>query len=207
MNESLIQKDFRLRYKSFLITEKGLEVKHKSFLRSGEYLLPYENIGTRIYKDYKGIYGALYSSAILGSISALLYFTRNDSPLTDRSSYLFYFGLSITLLVIFLLTFKRQFYLVKFGNTDAIEFLQYKPSKAEVNLFIETLIITRNGYLLSKYGKTDFNLTYQQNYQNLAWLANNEVIDNTEFNNLANKLNVDMQQWQTNKMNFDFSIN
>ncbi|WP_316827935.1 hypothetical protein [Pedobacter miscanthi] len=207
MNESLVQKDFRLRYKSFLITENGLEVKHKSLLRSGEYLLPYENVGTRIYKDSRGIYGLLFSSAILGMISVLMYVLRNEGEDVKSSASLFYFGLSLILLILFLITYKQNFYLVKYGNVDPIEFLQHKPSKAEVNAFIETLITTRNEFLLNKYGKTNFSLSYQQNHQNLAWLSNNEVIDNTEFNNMVNKLNLEMQLKQPNKITFDFSLN
>lgn len=207
MNELLVQKDFRLRYKSFLITEKGLEVKHKSLLRSGEYLLPYENIGTRIYKDSKGIYGLLYSSAILGMISLLMYVLRNEGENIESSASLFYSGLSAILLVLFLITYKRNFYLVKYGNVDPIEFLQNKPSKTELNAFIEMLTIARNNFLLNKYGKTNLSLSYQQNHQNLAWLSNNEVIDNAEFNNMVNKLNLEMQEQQPNKMSFDFSLN
>eukprot|EP01012_Entosiphon_sulcatum_P026738 TRINITY_DN32231_c0_g1_i1.p1 TRINITY_DN32231_c0_g1~~TRINITY_DN32231_c0_g1_i1.p1 ORF type:complete len:208 (+),score=14.35 TRINITY_DN32231_c0_g1_i1:192-815(+) len=207
MNESLIQKDFRLRYKSFLITEKGLEVKHKSLLSSGEYLLPYENVGTRTYKDSRGIYGLLYSSAILGMISVLMYVLRNEGEDVESSASLFYLGLSAILFVLFLITYKRNFYLVKYGNVDPIEFLQHKPSKAEVNAFIETLKTTRNEFLLNKYGKTNLSLNYQQNHQNLAWLSNNEVINNEEFNNMVNKLNLEMQQQQPNKMSFDFSLN
>ncbi|WP_293307171.1 hypothetical protein [Pedobacter sp. UBA5917] len=206
MNESLVQKDFRLRYRSFIITEKGLEVKHKSLLRSGEYLLAYENVGTRTYTDNRGIYGLLFSSALLGLVSVLLYLLRNDGEGVDSSVYLLYSGISMILLILFLITYKRNFYLVKYGNADAIEFLQNRPSKAEVNIFIETLIITRNNFLLNKYGKTNFSLSYQQNHQNLVWLTNNEVIDNAEFNNMVNKLNFEMQQ-QPNKISFDFSLN
>lgn len=153
MNESIIQKDLRLRYKSFLITEKGLQVKHKSLLRSGEYLLAYENVGTRIYKDNKGIYGLLFSSTLLGLVSVLLYLLRHTGEGVDSSVYLFYFGISLILFILFLLTYKRTFYLVKYGNVEAIEFLQNKPSKAEVNAFIEVLKVTRNTFYLINMGK------------------------------------------------------
>lgn len=206
MNESLIQKDFRLRYKSFLITENGLEVKQKSLLSSSEYLITYENVGTRNYTDNRGIYGLLYSSAILGMISVLMYVLRNEGEDVESSASLFYSGLSAILFILFLVTYKRNFYLVKYGNVDPIEFLQHQPSKAEVNAFIETLKTTRNEFLLNKYGKTNFSLSYQQNHQNLAWLSNNEVINNQEFNKMVNKLNLEMQQ-QPNKISFDFSLN
>ncbi|QDW26391.1 hypothetical protein [Pedobacter sp. KBS0701] len=207
MNESIIQKDLRLRYKSFLITEKGLQVKHKSLLRSGEYLLAYENVGTRIYKDNKGIYGLLFSSTLLGLVSVLLYLLRHTGEGVDSSVYLFYFGISLILFILFLLTYKRTFYLVKYGNVEAIEFLQNKPSKAEVNAFIEVLKVTRNTFLLNKYGQINFSCTLEENYQNLVWLANNEVINNIEFNLMADKLNQEMQQQQPRKMTFDFSLN
>ena len=207
MNESIVQKDLRLRYKSFLITENGLQVKHKNLLRSGEYLLPYENVGTRIYKDNKGIYGLLFSSTLLGMVSVLLYLLRHDGEGVDSSVYLFYFGISLILFILFLLTYKRNFYLVKHGNVEAIEFLQNKPSKAEVNAFIEVLKVTRNTFLLNKYGKINFSCTLEENYQNLVWLANNEVINNIEFNHMVDTLNKKIQQQQPQRMTFDFSLN
>ncbi|KQM67375.1 hypothetical protein ASE74_07915 [Pedobacter sp. Leaf216] len=207
MNELLVQKDLRLRYKSFLITENGLQVKHKSLLRSGEYLLAYENVGTRIYKDNKGIYGLLFSSALVGLVSVLLYLLRNDGEGVDSSVYLFYFGISLILLLLYLLTYKRNFYLVKHGNVEAIEFLQHKPSKAAVNTFINVLIETRNTFLLNKYGQINFSCTREENYQNLVWLANNEVINNIEFNHMVDKLNQAMQQQQPHRITFDFSLN
>lgn len=207
MKESLVQKDLRFRYKSFLITEKGLQVKHKSLLRSGEYLLAYENVGTRIYKDNRGIYGLLFSSTLLGLVSVLLYLLRNDGEGIDSSVYLFYFGISLILLILFLLTYKQNFYLVKYGNVEAIDFLQNKPSKSEVNTFIDVLKATRNTFLLNKYGQLNFNFTREENYRNLVWLANNEVINNVEFNNMVNKLNLEMQPHNPDKINFDFSLN
>jgi len=207
MNETLVQRDFRLRYKSFIITEKGLQVKHKSLLRSGEYLLPYENVGTRTFQDNKGIYGLLLSSAILGMISVLLYLLRNEGEDIDSSASLFYFGLSIILLILFLVTYKRNFYLVKYGNVDAIEFLQHKPSKAEVHAFIETLKSTRNTFLFNKYAEVNFSFTHEENYKNLVWLANNEVINNIQFNDLADKLKAEMEQQKPNRITFDFSMN
>jgi len=206
MNESLVQKDFRFRYKSFLITENGLEVKQSSLLSSSEYLITYENVGVRTYKNNRGIYGLLFSSTILCMVSILLYLLRNDGDGVESSVYYFYFGLSVILLILFLITYKRNFYLVKHGNIDAIEFLQNKPSKAEVNTFIDTLKATRNTFLFHKYGQINFGFTREENYRNLVWLANNEVINNTEFNNMVNKLNLEMQQ-QPNKMSFDFSLN
>ena len=82
--------------------------------------------------------------------------------------------------------------MVKHGNVDAIEFFQNKPSKAEVNTFIDILKATRNIFLLNKYGQVNFGLTREENYRNLVWLANNEVINNVEFNNMVNKLNLEM---------------
>jgi hypothetical protein len=207
MNESLVQKDLRFRYKSFLITEKGLEVKQKSLLSASEYLIAYENIGIRTYKSNKGIYGLLFSSTILCMVSILLYLLRNDGEGVESSVYFFYFGLSMILLILFLITYKRNFYLVKHGNVDAIEFLQNKPSKAEVNTFIDILKATRNTFLLHKYGQINFGFTREENYRNLVWLANNEVINNVEFNNMVNKLNLEMQQQNPGKMNFDFNLN
>jgi hypothetical protein len=206
MNKSLIQKDLRFRYKSFLITENGLEVKQKGLLSSSEYLIAYENVGIRTYKSNKGIYGLLFSSTILCMVSILLYLLRNDGEGVESSVYFFYFGLSMILLILFLITYKRNFYLVKHGNVDAIEFLQNKPSKKEVNTFIDILKATRNTCLLNKYGQINFGFTREENYRNLVWLANNEVINNVEFNNMVNVLNLEMQQ-KPDKMNFDFSLN
>jgi hypothetical protein len=207
MNESLVQKDFRFRYKSFLITENGLEVKQRGLLSSSEYLIAYENIGIRTYKNNRGIYGLLFSSTILCMVSILLYLLRNDGDGVESSVYFFYFGLSMILLILFLITYKRNFYLVKHDNVDAIEFLQNKPSKAEVDTFIDTLKATRNTFLFHKYGQINFGFSREENYRNLVWLANNEVINNVEFNNMVNMLNLEMQQQHPNKMSFDFSLN
>lgn len=77
MNELLEQRDIRFRYKSFLITEDGLQIKEKTLLSSSEYLLAYEDIGVRTFKSDKGIYGLLLSSGISVLVSILLYLLRN----------------------------------------------------------------------------------------------------------------------------------
>lgn len=207
MNESLVQKDLRFRYKSFLITHNGLEVKEKSLISSSEHLILYENIGIRTYKSNKGIYGLLFSSAMLAMISLLLYLLKNEGEDVENLTSMFYLGLSLILLIIFAATYKRNFYLVKYGNTSAIEFLQNNPSKAEVDTFIDTLKSTRNTFLLNKYSQINFSLTHEENYQNLVWLANNEVINNMEFNILADKLKEEMQHQKIQKIDFNFSKN
>ncbi|WP_316851028.1 hypothetical protein [Pedobacter agri] len=204
MNELLEQKDIRFRYKSFLITENGLQIKEKTLFSSSEYLLAYEDIGVRTFKSNKGIYGLLFSSGILVILSILLYVLKNAGEDIEDSASLFYFGLSTILLMIFLITYKRNFYLIKHGNVAAIEFLQNNPSKNEVYSFIEDLKAARNNFLLNKYGKLNDRFTYEQNYRNIVWLANNDVIDNSEFNRLKNQLDEESQQ---QKIGFNFSQN
>lgn len=207
MDETLVQKDLRFRYKSFLITKHGLEVIQKSLFSSSEYMVAYENIGTRTYKDSRGIYGLLFSATIVGMISILMYVLKGEGEDIESSASLFYAGLSTILLIIFLITYKRNFYLVKYGNVNAIEFFHNKPSKKEVEAFIEVLKTTRNSFLLNKYGKIDFSLTYEENYRNLAWLSNNEVINNIEFNNLVDNLKEEMENQKPKKIDFYFNQN
>lgn len=111
------------------------------------------------------------------------------------------------MLIIFLITYKRNFYLVKYGNVDAVEFLQNNPSKDEVYSFIEILKATRNKFLLNKYGNLNYGFTYEQNYRNIVWLANNEVIDNSEFNSLKNQLDEETQRQKQQKIGFKFGQN
>ncbi|RDC56057.1 hypothetical protein DU508_10530 [Pedobacter chinensis] len=206
MNEILKQKTLNFNRNTFIITEIGLEVKRKNLFSSTEYLVAYEDLGVRVFKSNKGVFGFLISSGILVMLSILLYILKKDGEDIEDSASLFYLGLAAICFIVFILTYKRSFNLVKPGNVNAIEFLYNNPNKTELDAFIETLISTRNGFLSEKYGTLRSSFSYNDNYRNILWLLNNDVINKAEYDKRIDKLNAEMNR-KAQKIGFDFGIN
>ncbi len=181
MKKTFKQRDLFLNRKYFEISDKGLLVKEKGFTNRSEYFVEFDKIGTKRHKTTFGNIWWLIGGLFCLVISGPFYIDILNGTEEDLSTLVFFLMLGIVCLFVFFLTHKRSFYLLNPDNSNGIEFLHNKPSKLELEKFINELIRIRNTELEETYGEINRNLPYEQNYNNQLWLKNNNVISNDEF--------------------------
>jgi hypothetical protein len=162
MLETLYQKDSFFHKKWFEITEEGLSVISKSLLSNTELFVKFEDIGVKIIKSKKGKKGWIIASIICLLLSVGLFFYEKTGGNTDKNAFVVYLVLSIVFGVVFLITYESSFYLADNNSKNAITFLIDKPSKQELNDFIDALKIERKKVLIAKYGQLTNLLSYEQ---------------------------------------------
>lgn len=120
MKHNLYQKDILLNKRWFEITQEGLSIKSKSIRESNELSLRFEDIGLKVVKSKNGKTGWLIATLVSLGLSAIILIDRKTGGDTDKGDFLFYFLLSLVFFVIFVLTYKRSFYLTNNENKNAI---------------------------------------------------------------------------------------
>lgn len=189
MSDKLIQKDFFFNQRIFELSDTGLHAQKKGLFHDTEYSVDFDDIGIRVLKEKLGRNGWLVGSIIALLLSMILFAQRTIGGDVGSGAEVFYLMIGLVCGLVFILTYKRKFYLVKSGNTNAIEFIEDKPSKKELDDFIDRLKIRRKQALEAKYGEINLMLSYEQNYHNLMWLLNNDVIAKDEFDKRISVLN------------------
>jgi hypothetical protein len=87
--------------------------------------------------------------------------------------------------------FKTRVYKIYLYTSDntALIFNRDKPSRQEVESFIDNIIKTRNTNLITKYGNPNRNLQYASQLENLNWLLNVQAMTLDDYNMKVNLLN------------------
>jgi hypothetical protein len=201
--DRLIQKGKFFNTKTFELTSAGLRELQKGLFSSNEYFVSYEDIGVRILKEKGGRNAWLIASIVAFVLAVFLLTYRLFGGDVGSGAELFYLFVSGACGVVFTLTYKRKFYLVKSGNLDAIEFYDENPTKKEFDEFIEKIKMQRNKALEEKYGQINPLLPYEQNHQNQIGLLNNDVIDKEEFDKRYKELNSIFSLKGRNKIGFN----
>jgi hypothetical protein len=183
-----LQKAWFWNKKIFEISDTGLSVKDKSLLSHTDYFVEFDNLGSKRLRKKSGQIWWVIGSFFLISVSILLFIDLATGGDGEKFAPYFYLVLGLCSLIIFVLTYKQTFFLVKSDNSNAVEFLYNKPNKEEFEKFISDLISKRNSILDHKYGRLVTSLSYEQNYNNLIWLLNNDVINQVEFDNRLSNL-------------------
>jgi hypothetical protein len=189
MKKTLHQKGYFLNENYFEITEEGLSVKTRKMSSASEYFVTFDDMGTKVIKSNKGKKGWLIASMVFLILSIGLLFLAKSGGNADKDAYVVYLIFSVICIAIYLVTFKRSFYVANNDNTNAISFLVDKPSQQELNEFIATLKSERKRNLYSKYTHITKLLSYEQQYDTLNWLNKNEVLSTEEYNLKLAELN------------------
>lgn len=189
MRQTLHQKAFFFNQNWFDITNIGLSVKTKTLTNSNEFFLNFEDVGTKIVKSNKGKKGWLIATVVFLILSIGMYFMEKSGGNAEKDAYLFYFIVTIICAVVYVMTFKRSFFLATNDNSHAIQFLIDKPSKQEIDDFIDTLKSERKEYLSAKYGQLTKLISYEQQYNTLNWLNRSEVFSKDEYDAKLIELN------------------
>lgn len=164
--------------------------------------MDYDDIGIRILKEKGGRNGWLGASTIALILAIFLLARRLFGGDVGSGAEFFYLLVSGACALVFILTYKRKFYLVKSGNLNAIEFFDENPTKKEFDEFIERIKTRRNKALEEKYGQINSLLSYEQNHQNQIWLLNNDVINKDEFDKRNKEINSTFSSTVRNKIGF-----
>ncbi|RFZ90403.1 hypothetical protein D0C36_21665 [Mucilaginibacter conchicola] len=187
MDKNFYQKGF-FEKKWFFITDSGLSVRSKKMGSIHEYDINFEDIGTRLRTSTKDI-AALRLIAIACLVIAIVVFVaRLSGKHVENWAEAFYLIVAVGAASAYYLTYKKLLYLLKPNNSNPIEFLLDKPTAADLGAFIELLGSTRRTHLLKLYGQLNPKLSYQQQYNNLLWLMNIEVITQAEFHEKISRL-------------------
>lgn len=142
--------------------------------------------------------------AVIGVILPIaLLITRAAGGDVEGGAELLYLTIGLVSGVIYWATYKKAFFLVQPGNTNPIEFLIDKPSKDDVDQFIESLKQKRNDVLDAKYGTVNIHLPYDKNHENLTWLCTNGVISKEEFDKRISDLNLKFHRASAGKIGFE----
>lgn len=165
----------------FKLTDTGLRVRHRENIKSFEYELNFEEIGTKVVDKTAGLKGWILSASLFSLIAVVMYLDKSSGGDVESSADLFYASLGGFCWVLYFITFKRVRYLSKSNNVNAIEFLRSRSKTQELNDFIDQVISRRKAYLIARYGELNRNISYETQYHNLNWLLDNEVLNYEEF--------------------------
>lgn len=186
---TLYQIGFPFNRKWFEIGADGLSVRYKNLLGGSEYYVKFEQLGVKTIKTKSGNIAWLIAGFFALGIGVLLLVDELGKEKPEYDSSLFYLVAGALCFFTYLFTFKRIFHLTRVDNTNAIAFLIDKPSKKELQDFIQQLKDKRKDYLLAKYGLLTSMLPYEQQHQNLLWLNNIEALSHEEYTGKIEELN------------------
>lgn len=190
MSRFLHQRSFPLNRFSFELTGDGLDIKKKSLFKKEEFSLKFEDIGIKHIKSKRTEIGGIISIIILLALSIGLYIDEKImGGDTEKNVYLVYLILAFIATIVTIMFYKRSFYLARPNNSNAIEFLLNKPSKFELDEFINELKQRRKEYLITKYGQINRMLSYEPQYNQLLWLFDNNVLGENEYKDRLAQLN------------------
>jgi hypothetical protein len=185
----LRQTDINFSRNYFRIDESGLFVFRKGIASSSETFIDFEDVGSKRIKENtrKILWLVLAGLSLLLGIA--VFFKRINGGSVGKGAEIFYAVVSLLFLFIFLYTRKSILYLTQPDNSSAIGFFASKLHQKKLNFFIETLIQSRNEYLLQKYMTLKTFLPYEQQHGNLVWLYNLKLISEEELQNKISELN------------------
>ena len=189
MTDTLHQRDKFFNRKWFKIDDEGLSVSSKSLSKSDEVFIKFEDIGVRVIKSKSGKKGWLIATIVFLLLSAGMFFFEKSGGDTDKNAFVVYLILAIISGTIFLLTFKRSFYLADNNNKNAIEFLIDKPSKEKLADFIDILKLERKKVLITKYGQITNLLSYEQQLNAINLLNAVQALTKEEYETKLAELN------------------
>jgi hypothetical protein len=165
----------------FKLTDNGLRVRYRNIMKTHEFELKYEDIGTKIVDHAGGIRAWLVPGLILCVVAGVLYLDRINGGDVENGAELFYLLFALVCFIIYIITFKKVRYLSQSNNVNAIEFLSNKPTKKDLGDFIEKLLLRRKASLMERYGQLNKNLSYELQYNNLKWLLDNDALSKDEY--------------------------
>lgn len=177
------QTDINLTRREFQVQETGVHVSVKGLTESNESFVPFEDIGNDVSRDSsrKLIWIILTVSFLL--LAVIMLVKRVSGHKIGEGAEIFYFGASIFSYALHLLTQKKTISL-----SYSITFSDKKRDREKVQAFIDIILKKRNEYLIKKYATLDKLLPYVEQYDNLVWLYNLNILTRHKLEEKINEL-------------------
>ncbi|RZK01864.1 MAG: hypothetical protein EOO43_23680 [Flavobacterium sp.] len=177
---------FEKRY--YKLTDTGLRVRYKTLIKTHDYELKYEEVGSKLVEFTGGTKAWLVPAIFLTVLAVILYFDRTGGGDVEKGAELFYLSFAMVCFTIYILTYKRVCYLSRSNNVQSIEFLSNKPTREKLDNFIKVILSKRKTFLMERYGQLNKNVSYQSQYDNLRWLLDNDALDQNDYDEKLGKL-------------------
>ncbi len=125
--------------------------------------------------------GRLYVAAISFGIFALVGFILNLAGISALMRWVPLWGVASVVLFGFHFYKRRRYFLVDLNNDRSIFFIADQPSKNALKEFVQSMYESRKKYLRDRYFATNPNSEPENELRRFQWLLNEEVISETEF--------------------------
>lgn len=175
-----------LRQRKYFITreisllEAKLNYKTTKFGNENEHKIRYEDIREKnSYKDTQLIFAIIaIGFYFLGILSYA--FSDGGEEIPALEMFIFW-GIIATGFLGFYILNRKSLWKIKLSNNTFLLVEKDKPSAIETDAFLEKLYVKRNAYLKENYFYIDQNLDYGNQYHNLKWLYDIDVVTKAEF--------------------------
>ncbi len=182
------QVDLGLNRSQFIIETAGIRIIRRGIANSSEVFVEFEQVGSKIIKEKSRKLFWLILCLIALILGVAVFVSRLSGGKIGEGAEIFYLSASIVFFVIYLLTKKSSLYLAQGDHTNAIEFVDNPKQHSRVEKFIKHLLERRNEYLINKYSTFDELLPYEQQYDNLVWLYNMDLLSKDTFQKKISEL-------------------
>lgn len=174
-----------LKRKTFLVGDNELIIELSGGSTNTKYSIPFEEVGLqKVYKSVpiyvKYILFAIWFIIIVSAFYANFFIPGSMKPNTFWVIFVLYSF--ITFFLYFPMN-KRNVYLV--GPQGSIEFFADRPSKEEVETFLDSLILKVKAYLKNKYLIFDMNVPEDILMRTAYSLKNAGVVTQSEYDDFV----------------------
>lgn len=201
MDNVLKQRNF-LSTKIFELTDESLIIKISKPLNYAEFQYNFEDISLRITRNKKPNQIILILCIMLFVLISIAIFSHFfDKDGSSWADIMFYcIPLSISLFLLYV-TFENEVNVI-LNNVGYISFYANSPNRSQVDEFLSLMKEKQKKYLLHKYATLDPYLTDEQLANNLKWLRDRNIINESELEHLRSSL---LQKYPNATLGFKFN--
>lgn len=158
----------------YIIEEDGLRIIRKSLGSASDQKLEYEEIGSKISTSKTSKIKWLYLSSLFCLSGIVMYYFYMVISIAIFASGVFFF-------LMYVISKKNIIMLSQPDHSSYIEFSHIPKETDALRIFLDQLIDKRNQILKEKYLKLDNLLPFGQQYSNLIWLYELNLISREEL--------------------------
>ncbi|MFZ9661674.1 MAG: hypothetical protein ACO29O_07330 [Chitinophagaceae bacterium] len=158
----------------YTIEEDGLRIIRKGLGSASDQKIDFEDIGSKVTSATNSFLTWIYLAVLFIVLSIVLFFVYRDLAFWSLLISAFF-------LLLFLNSRKNTIILAQPDHTSYIEFAHSVGEKEILKEFIQKIIERRNMFLKEKYMKLDNLLPFNQQYSNLIWLYELQLISREEL--------------------------
>lgn len=170
------QFDFNLERFTYTLEDEGVNIQKRTLSSYSENFRKFEEIGTHRIKEKSRKIGWLITFLFFAAISIIVFIRRIQGAKIGDNAELFWLGIGLVCLAIYMLTKTNYIYLANRDYTGSIEFINRRAYRKSLDDFIKLILEKRKEYLLEEYFELDEFTDTDRHEENLVWLYNQELI-------------------------------